>query len=43
MEYYQQTVKLIARFIEQLINNKTEKGAIFAQRYFLHKGFEKFG
>ena len=39
----EQTVKLIARFIGDLRNNTIEKGASFAQRYFLHKGFKKFG
>ena len=38
MEYYKQKVKLITRVIEYLRNNTTERGARFAQRYFLHKG-----
>ena len=43
MEYYEQTVKLIYRVIEDSINNKTEKGASFAQRDFLQKGIKRFG
>ena len=39
MEYFEQTVKLIASVIEDLRKNKMEKGARFSQRYFLHKGF----
>ena len=41
MEYSEKTVKLIARVIEDFRNNTMEKGAIFSQRYFLHKGFKK--
>ena len=43
MKYSEKTVKLIARVIEDLRNNTMKKGASFAQRYFLHKGFKKFG
>ena len=42
MEYYEQTVKLIARVIEDLRNNTTQKGAIFAQKDFLRKLFKGF-
>ena len=38
MEYSEQTVKFIARVIEDLRNNTMEKGASFEQSYFLHKG-----
>ena len=37
MRYSKQTVKLIDRVIEDLINNTIEKGARFAQLYFVHK------
>ena len=37
IEYSNQIVKFICRVIEYLRNNKQEKGARFAQRYFLHK------
>ena len=40
MQYYEQTVRLIAILIEYLRNNTTEKGASFPQRYFLHKGLK---
>ena len=40
MEYYDLTVKLIFRVIDELRNNITEKGARFAQRYFLHKAIK---
>ena len=41
MEYSEKTVKIIARFIEDSINNTMEKGTSFTKRYFLHKGFKK--
>ena len=41
MEYSEQTVKLIGRDIEDLRKSTTEKGAIFAQRYFLQEGLKK--
>ena len=43
MKYSEQTVKLISRIIEDLINNTMGKGSSFAQRYFMHKGLKKFG
>ena len=36
-------MKIIARFIEDLINNKIEKVASLAQRCFLHKRLKGFG
>ena len=42
MEYSDKILKLISRFIEDLINNTMKKGAIFAERYFLHKGLNVF-
>ena len=39
MEYSEQTMKLIARIIEDLRNNIMEKGASFVQRYFMHNVF----
>ena len=43
MDYSDQTVKVIAVVIEDLRENTLEKGAKFAQRYFLHKLFKGFG
>ena len=43
MEYSKQTLKLIARFIEDLRKNTIQKVARFAQRYFLHKLLKCFG
>ena len=43
MEYSEQTVKFISRVIEDLVENTMEKGASFAQMYFLHQGFKMFG
>ena len=43
MEYYEQTVKLIATIIEDLINNTMENAANFSQRYFMQKGIKTFG
>ena len=43
MEYSAQTVKFIARVLEDLRNDTIENGARFALRYFLHKGLIKFG
>ena len=42
MEYYEQTVKFMARFIEDLRKNTTEKGASFTPRGFLKKGLKCF-
>ena len=39
MEYSEQNIKFIARVVEDLRNNTTEKGSSFTQSYFLHKGF----
>ena len=39
MEYSVKKVKLVAIFIEYLRNDSMYKGASFAQRYFLRKGF----
>ena len=43
VEYYEQTVKFIARFIEDVRNNIIEKCASFAQSYLLHKVLKRFG
>ena len=43
MEYFDQTVRFIARVIEYSRNNITGKGASFSQSYFLHKGLKEFG
>ena len=42
MEYSEQTVKLVARVIEDLRNNAIVKVSIFAQRYFLQKDPKHF-
>ena len=43
MEYSDKILKLISRFIEDLINNTMKKGASFSKWYFLQKGFKKYG
>ena len=43
MVYYDQTVKLIEIFIEDLRKNTMDKGARFSNIYFLHKGLKEFG
>ena len=40
MENSEQTVKLVTRVIEDLINNKMGKGASFAHRNFMNKEIE---
>ena len=42
MEYSEQKVKLIDRFIEKLRNNTMEKCIISSQRYFMRKGLKTF-
>ena len=42
MEYFEQTVKLVARVLEDLRNITMEKVASFAQGYFMFKGGNVF-
>ena len=43
MEYSEKKVKVLTRVIEDLRNNRSKKGTIFAHRYFLHERFKEFG
>ena len=43
VEYSHSHVLLMARYINEINNKVTRKGASFGQQYMLHKGLKEFG